>query len=86
MEKLDKLWRATFRINIEAKFKLRFGLFPNLSYIDWADNWINRFAKGGIFGGFDFSDFRKGKIDSMLYDIYETVKETNVSVKNYENI
>jgi len=86
MEKLDKLWRATFRINIEAKFKLRFGLFPNLSYIDWADNWINRFAKGGIFGGFDFSDFRKGKIDSMLYDIYETVKETNVSVKNHENI
>lgn len=84
MEKLGKLWRVIFHINIEAKFKLRFGLFPNLSYIDWADNWINRFAKGGVFGGFDFNEFKKGKIDSMLYDIYETVKETNVSVKDGE--
>jgi len=84
MEKLEKLCRVTFHVNIEAKFKLRFRLFPNLSYIDWADNWIDRFAKGGIFGGFDFNDFRKGKVDNMLFDIYETVKETNVSVKDLE--
>jgi hypothetical protein len=85
-ERLGKLWRAIFYINIEAKFRLRFGLFPNLSYIDWAEDWIYRFAKEGIFGGFDFNDFRRGKIESMLYDIYETVKETNVLVKNHENI
>ena len=85
-EKLGRLWRFTFHINIEAKFKLRFGLFPNFSYMDWADNWINRFAKGGFFGGFDFNEFRKSKFDSMLYDIYETVKETNVSVKGMKNI
>lgn len=81
VEKLGKLWRVTFHINIEAKFKLRFGLFPNLSYVDWADNWINRFVKEGIFGGFDFNEFRKSKMDSMLHDIYEDVKETNVLVK-----
>jgi hypothetical protein len=82
MERLSKLWRVTFHINIEAKLKLRFGLFPNLSYMDWADNWINRFTKEGIFGGFDFNEFRKKKIDSMLYDIYETIKEINASIKD----
>jgi len=76
MEKLGKLWRVTFHINTEAKLKLRFGLFPNLSYMDWAVNWINRFTKG-----FDFNEFRKKKIDSMLYDIYETIKEINMSIK-----
>lgn len=83
MEKLDDLNRVTFDINIEAKSKWRFG-FPNLSYLNWADDWINRFVDGGI-GGFDFNDFRKCKINSpnMLYDIYETVKETNVLVKDH---
>lgn len=81
-----RLLGVIFHINIEAKFKLRFGLFPDLSYIDWSDNWINRFVEGGVFGGFDFNEFRKSKIDSMLYDIYETVKETNVSVKAMKNI
>jgi len=84
MEKFAKLWRVTFHINIEAKFKLRFGLFPNLSYIDWADKWINRFVKEGILGGFDFNEFRKSEMDNTLYNIYETVKETNVLVKDHE--
>jgi hypothetical protein len=78
-ERLGKLWKVIFYINIEAKFKLRLGLFPNQSYMDWAENWIYRFAKS-----LDFDDFKKGKIESMLYDIYETVKEINAQLKNHQ--
>jgi hypothetical protein len=81
--KLDKLDVVTFDINIEAKSKWRFG-FPNLSYLNWADDWINRFVEGST-GGFDFNDFRKYNINSpnMLYNIYETVKETNMLAKDH---
>ena len=82
IKRLGKLWRVTFHINIEAKLKLRFGLFPNLSYMDWANNWINRFIKEGTFGGFDFNEFRKKKMDNMQYDIYETIKEINMLIKD----
>ena len=84
MEKLGKLDKVTFDINIEAKSKLWFGV-PNWSYLNWADDWINRFVEGST-GGFDFNDFRKCKINSpnMLYDIYETVKETNMLAKDPE--
>lgn len=84
IDKLDKLDMVTFDINIEAKSKLWFGV-PNLSYLNWADDWINRFVDGST-GGFDFNDFRKYKINSlnMLYNIYETVKETNMLAKDYK--
>lgn len=29
----------------------------------------------GYFGGFDFYEFRKRRTDSLLYDLYEAVKE-----------
>lgn len=88
MGKLDKIDVVTFDINIEAKSKL-WGVVPNLSHLNWADDWINRFVEGsagGSAGGFDFNYFRKYKINSqnMLYDIYETVKETNALVKDHE--
>ena len=81
VEKLPGLWKVAFHINVEARFKLRFGFFSNLLYLDWAGELINRFSSKGDFGGFDFHEFRNRKMDSLLHDLYEAVRETNVLVR-----
>lgn len=81
LARLPNLRTITFHIYIEARLKLRFGLFLNLSYIDWAQNWINRFLVDGSFGGFDFREFSKIKADSLLQNLYEDMGEINIAVK-----
>ena len=78
--KLGRLKRVVFRINIEAKLKLRYGLFLNLSYIDWADSWINEFYKK-----FDFYELSKKKMENILYEMYETIKEIRMLIKRYNS-
>ena len=78
--KLGRLKRVVFHINIEAKLKLRYGLFLNLSYIDWADSWINEFYKK-----FDFYELSKKKMENILYEMYETIKEIRMLIKRYNS-
>ncbi len=82
---LGKLRRITFHLTIEARFKLRAYLRPPLEYIEWAERWIEGFIKGTFFGGFDFEEFRKEKIHSMDYDLYETIKMIEVRLEKIGN-
>lgn len=82
---LGKLWKITFHLTIEARFKLRAYLRPPLEYIEWAERWIEGFIKGTFFGGFDFEEFRKEKIHSMDYDLYETIKMIDARLEKIEN-
>ena len=82
---LDKLWRSTFHLTIEARFKLRAYLRPPFEYIQWAERWIEGFVKGTFFGGFDFEEFRKEKIHSIEYDLYETIKMIDARLEEIEN-
>jgi hypothetical protein len=81
--RLPNLRAMTFYIRIQARLRLKFGLFLNLSYIDWVQNWLNRFLVYGTFGGFDFREFRKIRADSLLQNLYEDVRETNMLVNKF---
>lgn len=83
-ENLSNLWRITFYISVEAKFKFRAYLFPSLAYIEWTERLIDKLVKGTIFSGFDFETFGKEKQVSMKYDLYETIKMIDVRTENIE--
>lgn len=85
-DKLDlvNLGEITAHISVEAKFKLRAFLYPPSAYIEWIERWIEEFVKGRIFSGFDFGEFRKEKLTSMQYDLYETIKMIDVRTELIE--
>jgi len=68
------------------RFKLRYFLYPPLKYMEWAERWVEGFIKGTFFGGFDFKEFRKEKLHSMEYDLYDTVKTIDVRLEEMERI
>ncbi len=82
IKNLSNLWRITFYISVEAKFKLRTYLFPPLAYIEWTERLIEGLIKGTFFSSFDFEGFRKEKQDSMEYDLYETIKMIDVRTED----
>jgi hypothetical protein len=84
IKNLRNLWRITFYISVEAKFKLRAYLLPPLAYMEWAERLIDDLVKGAFFSGFDFERFKKGKQGSMEYDLYETIKMIDVRTENIE--
>ena len=86
MKDLGGLWRITFDLTIEDRFKLRYFLYPPLKYMEWAERWVEGFIKGTFFGGFDFKEFRKEKLHSMEYDLYDTVKTIDVRLEEMERI
>jgi len=84
IKNLSYLWRITFHISVEARFKLRAYLFPTLAYMEWTERLIDDLVKGTFFSGFDFEKFRKEKQDIIKYDIYETIKMIDVRTENIE--
>lgn len=85
-EDLGALYRITFHLTIETRFKLRYFLYPSLEYMEWTERWVEGFIKGTFFGGFDFKEFRKEKLHSMEYDLYDTVKTIDVRLEEMERI
>lgn len=85
LEDLSKLWRTTFVLTTEARFKLRSLFSPPSGYMNWAERWIEEFIKGRFFGGFDFEEFRKEKTHTMEYDSYETIKMIDVRLDEIED-
>ena len=85
-EDLGALYRITFHLTIETRFKLRYFLCPSLEYMKWTERWVEGFIKGTFFGGFDFKEFRKEKLHSMEYDLYDTVKTIDVRLEEMERI
>lgn len=84
IKNLSELWRITFHISVEAKFKLRAYLLPPLAYMEWTERLIEGLVKGTFLSGFDFERFKKEKKDSMEYDLYETIKMIDVRTEDIE--
>ncbi|MFC1995164.1 hypothetical protein ACFLVK_02010 [Chloroflexota bacterium] len=57
-----------------------------MPYIEWADGLIERFLTGGHFAGFDWQEFRQRKLESVIYDVYEEVRETNLLLKKLTDV
>ncbi len=85
ISRLGGLWRTSFLIEISAqlKFGYRLGLRRSWAYLDWAARWIGRLAESGALGGLDWDSFRQRKKNEILVDMYQTVKETEVALREY---
>ncbi len=86
IERFQYLHRAAFHIEIEVRHKFTLGVFKNMPYIEWADGLIERFLTGGHFAGFDWQEFRQRKLESVIYDVYEEVRETNLLLKKLTDV
>lgn len=85
-KQLGSLWRATFRMEIEAKFKVipllfsKFLRYDPYAYMDWIENWMSRIMSGDPFRGFDFEQIREINKLRREDEIYEIVKSIQIDL------